>query len=300
MHSLRIIPAQQLNPVKWNHCVQADPCGLIYSRFEYLQHICDHWAGMVLDDYAGVMALPFRIKWGIRYVYHPAFLQQTGLIGSIPAEGLSRVIPAIYRQFSYGDIPFHFGNLPDGHIPVKERTNLILKLDAAYSDLASHYRQDLKQSLRIAAAADTTYRAIPVEDGADFYRYCFRHRPFISEKEHIRFRQLCQFLFTQDACFARGIFKGNTLLASALLLKDDKRIYLIANAVLPEERKTRANHGLIDALIREKAGSGLLLDFEGSDIPGVKNFYLSFAAEEQPYYYWHFNRLPWPLRLWKR
>jgi hypothetical protein len=85
-----------------------------------------------------------------------------------------------------------------------------------------------------------------------------------------------------------------------VFLKDDKRIYLIANAVSAEGRKNKANHVLLDAVIRENAESGLLLDFEGSDIPGVKEFYYAFAAIPQPYYYWHFNRLPWPLRLWKR
>lgn len=298
MSSLQIIPSSQIDPVKWNRCVQQDPCGLIYSRYEFLQHICDHWSGMIWNDYACVMALPFRKKWGIRYVYHPAFIQQTGLIGQVPADWPSRIKPAILRHFSYGDIPFHFGNRSTA-IPSKERVNFVLDLHHPYPDIARQYRQDLKQSLNHAGSLPLQYKAIPVEKGADFYRDTYQHRSFLKEKDHIRFRQLCRILFMQDACMARCVYDNNNLLAAAVLLKDDKRIYLIANSVSMKGREYRANHWLLDAVIREFAETGLLFDFEGSEIPGVSAFYRSFGAISQPYYYWHFNELPWPLRLWR-
>ena len=61
-----------------------------------------------------------------------------------------------------------------------------------------------------------------------------------------------------------------------------------------------AGHFLYDSLIKEYSQTGLIFDFEGSDIPGIKHFYKSFGAIEQPYSRIHFNRLPYLLQLLKR
>ena len=41
---------------------------------------------------------------------------------------------------------------------------------------------------------------------------------------------------------------------------------------------------LLVALIEAYRGEGRLLDFEGSDLPGVAEFFRSFGPEERPYY----------------
>jgi len=48
------------------------------------------------------------------------------------------------------------------------------------------------------------------------------------------------------------------------------------NATTEDGRKSAANHFLIDQLIREFCEEEWLLDFEGSDLEGVKHFYQSF------------------------
>src|SRR5947208_2204321 len=80
--TIRILPAGEIDPVKWSKCVADAANGLIYSNYEYLNMICDNWHGLVIDDYKTVMALPWRKKFGIRYVYAPAFSQQHGIIGN--------------------------------------------------------------------------------------------------------------------------------------------------------------------------------------------------------------------------
>jgi hypothetical protein len=76
-------------------------------------------------------------------------------------------------------------------------------------------------------------------------------------------------------------------------------MYLMISATGPEGRDKGANHFLIDRLINEFAASDLYLDFEGSDLPGVAHFYQNFGGIDQPYFYYYYNKLPWPLRLFK-
>jgi hypothetical protein len=53
-------------------------------------------------------------------------------------------------------------------------------------------------------------------------------------------------------------------------------------------------------ILKEFSGRNLLFDFEGSDLPGVKEFYECFGPIDQPYFHYHFNDLPFPLNLVKK
>ncbi len=61
-----------------------------------------------------------------------------------------------------------------------------------------------------------------------------------------------------------------------------------------------ANHTLLNEVLKEFSERDLLFDFEGSDLPGVKEFYEYFGPVNQPYFHYHFNYLPFPLNLIKR
>jgi hypothetical protein len=98
----------------------------------------------------------------------------------------------------------------------------------------------------------------------------------------------------------RKIKEANTTMAINLLLKDKSRLYNIISCTTPEGRNRLAGHVLHDSIIKEFSQTGWVLDFEGSDIPGVAHFYKSFGAINQPYTRVHFNSLPKILHLFKR
>ncbi|MCK7528936.1 MAG: hypothetical protein MZV64_70975 [Ignavibacteriales bacterium] len=49
---------------------------------------------------------------------------------------------------------------------------------------------------------------------------------------------------------------------------------------------------LMDYFIQENAGKKLILDFCGSNIPGVADWNLGFGAQNHTYYGVHLNNLP--------
>jgi hypothetical protein len=57
---------------------------------------------------------------------------------------------------------------------------------------------------------------------------------------------------------------------------------------------------LIDTFIQNNSGKNLILDFEGSNIPGIARFYKGFGAMAETYYSVHQNRLPRLLRIFKK
>ena len=90
------------------------------------------------------------------------------------------------------------------------------------------------------------------------------------------------------------------ILSIAVLLKDNKRFYNIINYTNNEGRQSEANYFLYDNILEEFAEKPMLFDFEGSDLPGVKNFYEKFGAVNEPYFHWHFNQLPFFLKWIKK
>ena len=65
-------------------------------------------------------------------------------------------------------------------------------------------------------------------------------------------------------------------------------------------RREKAMFFLFDRLIKENAGKDLILDFAGSNDPGLANFYSGFASANEQYPKLKYNRLPWPLNIIKK
>lgn len=298
---IHIIPSQQVNQIKWDACIAKSDNSLIYAHSFYLNAIADNWHGIVIDDYRAVVPLPWRKKYSIRYFYTPAFIQQSGLFGNWD-EAEEKVVIQTMQSFAlFGDYKFNFLNpFMDNVI---EHNNLILHLSAIYNSIAENYKTDLLQNLKKAAKENLTYMADDDAAAAiKLYQQLYAARtPHVSRKDYQNFLSLCLALKKSAKCLIRKVTnrKGD-ILAVALLLKDECRLYNILNITTVAGRKTEANHFLIDRIINEFAGTNIVFDFEGSDILGVKRFYEKFGAISQPYFQWHYNRLPWPLRFLKK
>lgn len=72
----------EIDRKKWDACIRQSLNGLIYAETVYLDHMAVNWDGLVLGDYEAVMPLTWKKKWGIKYLYQPAFFQQGGIFSS--------------------------------------------------------------------------------------------------------------------------------------------------------------------------------------------------------------------------
>lgn len=297
------IPAVRINAAKWNHCVLQHSNGLLYSTTSYLNALCENWEGFIVNDYEAIMALPMKKKWGVRYAYTPPFIQQLGVIGQTDALVLSGLLKIIQGTVAYADIHFNFSNSSLlQKIPFASRTNLVIPLDQSVAQIRAQYTNDLKENIRKAASEALVYTHARLHEAIDYFQdqYASRIKHIISS-DYDNFLRLCEQLQTTGQCLVRAVMNAEKeLLAIALLLKDERRIYNLMNTTLPTGRDKEANHFLLDHIIGEFGEQPLLFDLEGSDIPGVKKFYASFGAVNQPYFYYHYNGLPWPMRLLKR
>ncbi len=292
----------EIDTARWDDCILNAGSPLIYGRSFYLDEMAaGQWDATVLDDYKAVMPLPWRSKFGIRYLYQPAFTQQTGIFSPAPID--PALVEAFLRQadrhFRFAEIDLNFSN---AHPALSPRTNFTLDLNAHYSHLCARYKKDLTRNLRLAQRSPLTYTKDFDLHAAlrDFRREYASHLPAIKQDDYRHFETLCVFLKGQDQLLTRAVLdERQQPLCSAVFLRDARRFYLLHSTTLPAGRATEANHFLLDQFIREWAGSPMILDFEGSDHPGIAHFYSNFGSIDQPYFFYRRNRLPWPIRWLK-
>lgn len=315
IHYLR---RREIDAVKWDACIGAATNGLIYGRSFYLDHMtAGQWDALVLDDYRAVMPLTWKKKWGIRYLYQPPFTQQLGIFagptassflpGPLPVSPISPFPPSLTESFLFHlDKHFRFAeiflNYQNALPSLPTRSNFILDLDRPYSEISGQYKKDLVRNLRLAERQPIRYGAdMDLQTALRLHKDSYGERiPHVKKEDYARFEKLCFYLQQQGQLLLRSVTgREGQLLAIALLPREKERIYLLQSTTLPDGRNGAANHFLLDQLIREFAGRPMILDLEGSTIPGIAHFYQNFGSHDQPYYFYRHNALPWPLRLLK-
>lgn len=303
---IRHVPYKEIDIAKWDNCIATAPNGLIYGYSYYLDHMAKQWDGLVLGDYEAVMPLTWNRKYGIVYCYSPPLTPQTGLFGKIPTTAEKvLLLKKIVSFASYGDCLFNYANklqYPFGSVTAL--TNFMITLDKDYATIRNNYNEDLLKNLKKAEKQALVYLSgiENIDNTIDGYSFLYGNRtPHVKEKDYNNFKSLCQLLLQKGQCFIREVKDDQeNLLASALLLKDKRRIYNIMNSTTVLGRKKEANHFLIDNILKEFANTNMIFDFDGSDLPGVKQFYEKFGPINQPYYHWHYNKLPFFVKLFKK
>jgi len=298
---ISILPADQIDISKWKDCIENNK-GLIYSGTDFLNQMTDQWCGVVINDYQSVMPLPYRKKWGITYLYTPAFTQQLGLTGEYTENEWKAIFHSISGFAKYGDYFFNYLNQPIlNQGSFRSRNNYIISLSRSYEVIYTGYSTNFKRILKKAQPFSYQIKE-SVEEIIQMHRLLVQPQTKqVTLQDYQHLTALCIQMMQKGKCICRNITDNqNNVLSAAILLKDNYRLYNLINATSVEGKKLFANHFLMNGIIKEFASSGLILDLEGSEIPGVKEFYEKMGASNQPYNHWHFNRLPFPISLLKR
>ena len=114
MKEIHYLTYRQIDKTKWDACIDNAPNGLVYAYSYYLDSMAKNWDALVLSagpdtstEYEAVMPLTWNKKYGIHYLYQPAFTACLGVFGkNITVDMLNRFLLAIPPRFKYWDIYF--------------------------------------------------------------------------------------------------------------------------------------------------------------------------------------------------
>ena len=306
---LNYLTYDQINKTKWDACINNSINKLIYAESFYLDTITDNWDAIVLNDYEAVMPLIWKKKFGIKYLYQPAFFQQGGIFSSkqLQNEILYAFITTASQHFKFGEFTLNFLNdslHADGFFTLKKRNNFIYQLGNTYDKIAAAYSTHIKESLKIAEKFQLQYiKSVDYKKAINIYKKLYKERlPDFKNKDYVNFETICNYYLNLNRIIVREVWSndGNSILACVVLLKDENRLYNLVSSVFPEGKKMQANYFLYDNIFKEFSVANIIFDFEGSDIPGIAYFYKKWATANQQYPFIKWNLLPAPIKLIKR
>lgn len=303
---IKYLANASIDKAKWDACIASAANGVIYGYSFYLNHMAEQWDALVWNDYEAVMPLPWKRKYNIQYAYQPYFMAQGGIFSTklLSEEIVGWFINSIPRSFRYVSLhlneAIHFPS--SDSYKVNQRTNYVLPLQETYENIFSSYSEDAKKNLRRAEKFNAIIQ--PSDDVATviaLYRQQYGSlNNKIGKLDYDRLQKLIQFLFIKKWALCYQVLVDNEIVAAAIFLKDTKRIYYILGAPTVKGRECKAIHSLIDFIVKKYASSGLILDFEGSDIPSVADFYAKFNPQKKTYQQFVYNRLPLLFRWLKQ
>lgn len=301
---IRFLKNNEIDFEKWDACVEQSPNGLLYSSSFFLNNLCI-WDALVLNDYEVVMPLPRRKKWGIEYIYNPAYAAQCGITGNnINADIVLQFLNNLPPQFKFLQLNLTEYNTvqKSNSIKIAERTNYVLPLNKAYTLLAENFTKDTRKNIRQAVKNNlTAVKNIDTETVFTFYKNMYgQHLHGGVKKDFEQFIHVSKEAIRLNKGFTIGVKNESGVLVSASFWGiDNKRLYYLLGAPTAEGKKLGATYFLMHHIIETYAGSNLLLDFEGSDIENVAAFYKQFGPVKKTYPLVTINSLPFYLKWFK-
>jgi len=299
---IQFVRHSEIDKSKWDNCIEKAANGLIYGYSFYLDMMSENWDALVLNDYEAVMPLTWKKKYGIKYLYQPFLTAQSGIFGNNITERIAdEFIHSIPDSFRYIDISLNAENITGlGNEVVNSRVNYVLNLNKPYPELKNNYKENIVRNIKKAEqtgfAVEKNFNVeIVIKLAIDQMKSYNK----ISDEQVNRFRNLYQYLQQKNMALTFGIKCNNIYLATCVFFNSHNRYYYILVGNHSDGKTFGASHALIDAFIKEQAGSNKLLDFEGSDIPGLALFYRSFGAATENYSSLKINRLPFYIRWLK-
>ena len=264
------------------------------------------WEALILNDYEAVMPLTTKRRFGYDYLFQPPLTQQLGIfsIRILDQDECELFFNSIPAYFSYIDIQL---NTVNNHVnvgfTVTLRSNYVLDLTQEYIYLASNYHRNCRRNVQKAVHAGLYVKQVPgptVFSG--FVKNNLEQQLSVSTHNLYAILQEITGKCIQHKCGEiLGVYdRTGDLQASGWFVYTESRILFVVCASTRKGKGSQAMYLLVDHAIREKAGSGLLFDFTGSNIPGVAYFNTGFGAIKTTYPAIKKNILPWPVRLFKR
>lgn len=291
---IQIIHRDKISEARWNALLDTYQHSSPYAELFYLDAVCNRWSALVFDDYRAVLPFCWNKKWGVRYIYQPAFLQQMMYVGpQTDAETNDKIRMILYAFADFIDLKV---NLP---ISEHQRQNYELLLDADYETLSKNYSTQTKRNLK-----NKSIEIQVSEDLDDFIVFYHLHtipkiEDWKTDFSAIQKQLLLQLKANHHLLILKAVAQGEVV-SQLAIVKTDRRFILLMNTTSEEGRKHQGISVMIDHLIRTYAGSGMILDFEGSQIEKIAYFNKGFGAENHPYCHLKSNRLKFPFNLFKR
>lgn len=279
---IRKVERNDIDQQKWNALIANQSIEFPYAYTWYLDAVAKNWQAIVYGDYEAVMPLPYFRKWGIKQIFQPPFCQQLGVFQQEPNIDIAI---AIYRFLQQQCCFIHVHQNINLHHQLFEswrpKDNFQLDLKLGYETLQKEFNSNAKRNIQKAVKAECKFSSenIDAEKFVSFYQKNTKDAKVKIVSQLINEFEKRLLLFCPSIMNKEG-----NIIASCLFIKTKKRVFYLVPVNSEEGRENGAMHFLIAKVIEYFLDTEMVLDFEGSSVASIANFYRSFGAVSKPYF----------------
>lgn len=280
----------------------------LFGQFWYLNAVCgqDNWEPIIIEDKGIVIAtLPvFKTKKLLfNVIQQPLLCQNNGLwLAESPSKKiekkmsfekktLNKLIMELnkYKLSSYKQnfnldfknwLPFFWNGYSQTTrytYEIKEDQNI----DNIYMNFSTRLRTDIRNAEKYLKIDNN----VDLEDFYNLNNQVFIRQGIRNPISKKLLKNVVQEAKYNKSCYIIGAFDNNSILqASALFIKDSKRLYYLMSGQNHENRNSGGLSLVLWHAIQIAVESGLIFDFEGSMMENVEKYIRSFGAIQRQYF----------------
>ncbi len=306
---IRYIKHSEIDKIKWDRCIRGSIHPLIYAVSWYLDVVSPGWDALIEGDYKLVMPVTWKKKYGISYICQPHFTQQLGIFGKTASEKIQtdEFTDVLKNHYKYIEMNINQNNsYSKSTFNIIRNCNYELHLNSPYEKLAADFSLNTNRNIKKAQSAGLRIDITNSKEDAislvkQFRRNIKRKHPELKKDYFDTLKNIIEITkekngLTVIKCQA----EDDKVIACAFFITYEKRSIFIFSGNSEDGRKYGAMHLIINKFIDLNAGNDIILDFEGSNNPGLARFYKSFGSKEYLFLRLKRNNLSYMLKYIKR
>ena len=282
---IRLLKRGEIDARLWDECVS----GSINCRHQaltwHLDIVSPEWQGVVFGNYEAVMPVPVTRKFGIPMVLQPFLTQQLGVfhkdvrnkyINESFFGFLNKPFPVLYKTFNNDICNFN------GRFKIKPLSNYYLDLNNSYHELRRNFSKNTRRNISKSETFDLTIRK--VEPKESLFKLFYENLRFdFNSTKKLLFRQVIEQAYKRNETIIYTCTSKKEIISVSFFIRYKNRITFVASASNANGYKYYSMFSVFNEVIKEFSGQKIILDFEGSQTPGVARFYKGFGGQGNNY-----------------
>lgn len=266
----------------------------VFCKTAYFEPLCKFWCALVLNDYVGVIVIPYNKKGTYSWVVTPLFYRASAWLGTWSDEHKNTAINFLKTEFSHGNLNIQF-------TPFLNNQKVYQVISPATLS-ANNYNKLAKRMINKFEQQNTRFTCdldIPM-----FVNFLLSELggkvEGINPESMKLFTKLLISLQNHNMLKFEGVVQGGELLAGILIVETQNRHLYLKGTATDSAKKMGAYYALMNRAIQRAMEENVIFDFGGSSIQGVAQFNRNFGAEDEVYSNLTWGKQPFIISLLKR
>jgi hypothetical protein len=298
------IKRKDLDVEKYDACIATSVQSNLFGFSWYLDICCTNWTVLVLNDYEAVMPIPYRKKYGIKYVYPPLWILELGVYSKDETTQVDPFLEVLKAHFKFAELRLNTGNLV---VKLQNKTQInslqFVFLKEGYESIFKKYNRNRKRELIKAKNANLieNWTDVPEKLVSLFKGNIAIRLAKINEKDFENLLRLIKFCLANKTGELLTVYsENNVLVSAAFFIKFNNKVTQLVCASDIHNRDNGANTFSNDRAIFRYQNQFDIYNFGGSSMESIANYYKSFGAKTETYRLLKHNNLFPLLKLFKR